>query len=275
MAEAENEPALAVIVAAMSAQWRSSAKRNTAQVLSALRGAGFGRVVAGSVGAVLLVLAIIVAWRDEAAVALLVVAAVLLVLGLFEWTEFRASHGETSLVALRHLDRAKGEVQALSDHAAEQGWAAKERTIVRDALDAVAAASAVASVSHGPASSGGVASHEFLDDGSVTLRLHSGYAHMISFLCIVEDPAARRWSLVGRIDMSKAPNVWVVETTFPDEFETDYDTIDWAPPAPEPPPTMPAGRYRVWWQQQHLQSGTFLATPVEAEDSFEVPGPRE
>ena len=129
MAEAENEPALAVIVAAMSAQWRSSAKRNTAQVLSALRGAGFGRVVAGSVGAVLLVLAIIVAWRDEAAVALLVVAAVLLVLGLFEWTEFRASHGETSLVALRHLDRAKGEVQALSDHAAEQGWAAKERTM--------------------------------------------------------------------------------------------------------------------------------------------------
>jgi hypothetical protein len=257
----------------MPLSWRSSAKRTTAHALGALLGAGFGRVVAGSIGAVVLLLAIIVAWRTDAAVALLVVAAVLLVLGLFDWTELRASHGETSLVAGRHLDRAKEGVQALSDHAAEQGWSAEDRTVLRDALDAVAAASAVTAAG-GPSPSGGAASHEFLDDGSVRLRLHSGYAHMISFLCIVEDPSVRRRSIVGRLDMSRLPNVWLVEATFPDDFETDYDTIQWTEPAPDPVPKLPPGKYRVWWQQQHLQSGTFIATPIEAEDSFEIPDPR-
>jgi hypothetical protein len=231
-------------------------------------------VLAGLLGVIVLIFAVVVAWRDEAAVALLIVAAVLLALGLFDWTELRASHGDTSFMARRHLDKAKDGMQALSDRAAEQGWSDEDQNAVRGALDALAAASAAAASSEPEPWGTATASHEFCEDGSVLLRLYSGKAHMISFMCIVEDPSRRRWSLVRGLDLPKLPpNVWVIETTFPDDFDTDYHGISWGPPVPDPVPKMPGGKYRVWWQEQDLQSGAFLATPIAAEDSFEIPDP--
>ncbi len=262
------------MVAAMARAW-TAAKGMTAQVARALRGAGYGRVIAGGLGAIVLVVALVVAWKDESAVALLVVAAVLLALGLFDWTELRASHGDTSNTVRRQLDRAKDGMQALSDRSAEQGWSHEDHIVVREALDAVASASAAASGSSDPAWGPGTASHEFREDGSVVLRLYSGRAHMISFMCIVEDPSQQRWSILCGLNIPRLPpNVWAIEATFPNDFDTDYDQITSAAPEPNPIPKLPGGRYRVWWQEQDLQSGTFLATPIAAEDSFEIPDPR-
>jgi hypothetical protein len=249
---------------------------------------GLMRLVVMALGIAGFVLGIIVAWRADSAVALLVASVVLILVAILgvDWAEIRAAWGGAELLLRQSRDEAvldavtdsssfdefRARVERIEEQfAALEGWRSEE-DVAREVARQLAARarvtrrprpartpepSALAEALMSDAS----ASHVITEDG-VFLRLRMrGFGRIVS--CDVVSPEGERRTAVanGQPDQHAVPQffsgLWVYETVYPTAFGIEK---------------LPPGPYLVEWKSKPTFQA--LARPSHvARDEFTIAGP--